>query len=600
MTIALLPERIDVKTFERVPGIAPGILNAGLGSVGPDQTYLDVGQGNRVWGSLYDRDLPLAFPRGARVPQWEGIVERAESAPADIVPGLLASSLAEAGFRSPRGAAIEATRQLSVPALLAADRGGRIGRLPPGCAVRRCLPPVRVVAASIARLGPLIERLRAPDLLIAISRPPPLDERQLAVGIAGAGYRGNLTSDSTRLDGYVLATDLAPTILERFGVEPPSEMSGEPIRSNGAIDADAIAALEDRMAEIQPRRGPVIGVSLLLWVLATGAAALGLGRRGARLALPLLALSVVYLPALLLLAAVLEPGQGVEWLLVLAGGPALAALTLRALPRYRALAVACAVTVLAHAVDVIAGSPFTPLSLMGPNPGLGARFYGIGNELEAALTALVVFGTGATVLGFFPRLSARRSAIAFGAAALVFAIVFAAGRFGADVGAAIVFPVGGAVAAAVLLGGRRWSLLLALATPLLALTALGAIDLISGGDAHLTRSVLDAGGLDDVADLAERRLRLSARSFGRPTLAPFVFLAVVALGLGAWRREEVLTWLDDDRVRAGFLGALAAVLVGTLANDSGALMLQVGVAYLALFAGAAWAWGPRPSPGADG
>jgi hypothetical protein len=323
------------------------------------------------------------------------------------------------------------------------------------------------------------------------------------------------------------------------------------------------------------------------------------GRRAARIGVPLLALAVIYLPALLLLGAALQPSQAAEWLLVLAGAPVLAALTLRALPAYRALAVACAITVLAHAVDLIAGSPFTALSLMGPNPGLGARFYGIGNELEAALTALTLLGTGAAIFGFVPGLPPRRAAIAFAGVALALSFVFAAGRFGADVGAAIVLPIGGAVAAAVALGGqRRLALLLALAAPLFAVAVLAAIDLVSGGDAHLTSSVLDAGGLHDVADVAERRLRLSARSFGRVTLAPFLLLAVLAVGVGIWRREDILRWLGDGYVRAGFLGAVGAIAVGTLVNDSGALMLWIGVAYLTLFAGSAWVWsGDRRSAG---
>jgi len=42
-------------------------------------------------------------------------------------------------------------------------------------------------------------------------------------------------------------------------------------------------------------------------------------------------------------------------------------------------------------------------------------------------------------------------------------------------------------------------------------------------------------------------------------------------------------------MRAALLGALAATVVGTLANDSGALLLEVGGAYLLAFLGFAWA-----------
>ena len=140
--------------------------------------------------------------------------------------------------------------------------------------------------------------LRGRDLLIALSRPPPPDDRQLAIGIAGAGYEGNLTSDSTRIDGYVLSTDLAPTVLHRLGVEPPSEMSGEPIRVRGlrrrrrggvARRADG----RDPTASRAGDRGQPAGL-----VLATAlAVAIGGGRAARRRVLPLLALTIVYVPA---------------------------------------------------------------------------------------------------------------------------------------------------------------------------------------------------------------------------------------------------------------------------------------------------------------
>ena len=127
---------------------------------------------------------------------------------------------------------------------------------------------------------------------------------------------------------------------------------------------------------------------------------------------------------------------------------------------------------------MIAGSPLTSLSLLGPNPGLGVRFYGIGNELEALLSVLVVAGTGAALAGFAPGAAPRRAALAFLATGLLFAFVFAAGRFGADVGAAIVLPLGAAVAAAAIVAARRRrTLLLALAAPVAAVALLALIDL---------------------------------------------------------------------------------------------------------------------------
>jgi hypothetical protein len=367
-------------------------------------------------------------------------------------------------------------------------------------------------------------------------------------------------------------------------------MSGEPIRADGEIDSGAVESLGERMAEVPRRRGPVVGFALLAWFVALALVAVASGgsrsRAGARVA----GLSVVYLPLVLLLGAALDGGQGVEQLLTVFGAPLLAGLTLAALGGYRALAFASGLTVLGYAVDVTAGSPLTSLSLLGPNPGLGVRFYGIGNELEALLAVLVVAGTGAALTGFAPRLSPRAAAGAFLAAGLAAAVVFGAGRFGADVGAAIVLPLGAAVAAATIGAERRRALLFALSTPVAALALLALVDLLSGANAHLTRTVLDAGGFDDLAQVAQRRLQLSAHSFSRPIV--FVFLPLL-LAAAVWAilwRERIGAWLRRrPAMRAGLSGALAATLVGALANDSGALLLEIGTVYLLVFTGFAWA-----------
>jgi hypothetical protein len=543
IVLAWVPSGTSVAELAEA-GFSPGVMSAGLGTVPPLQTYLDIGQGNRVFDSLYDRPLP---EHRAGEGWWLEVVERAESAPADIEPGLLRRTLREAGAQG----WFTETR-------LALDRLPRKG---------------------------------SRGLLIAIARPTGESDGPLPIGIRGPGFDGNLTSDSTRMDGYVLSTDVAPTILDALRIGVPSQMSGQPIRAGGSVDPVAIEALAGRMDVISSRRGAVIGLNVVIWLAALLVVTMLSRGRLARAGVRLTGLTVIYLPLVLLLGAALEPGETAERLLVLLLAPALAGVTLLLLKGYRALAAASAATVLAYAIDMIAGSPLTSLSLLGPNPGLGVRFYGIGNELEALLAVLVVAGTGAALAGYAAR--ARRSAAAatFVLVGLVAAVVFAAGRFGADVGAAIVFPVGAVVAAVAVAGrGKRTSLLAIAAAPFAVLALLALIDLVSGANAHLTRSVLDPGGLGDLADVAQRRLQLSAHSFARPVLLAFLPVVAAAAALAYVRRDRLRAWLESvPAMRAGLLGALAATVIGTLANDSGALLLEIGAAYLLVFTGFAWA-----------
>ena len=594
--VAILPNGTEPQELGEVPGISPGLMSAGLARVGAQQTYLDIGQGNRVFTGFYDEDLPFLLPLGEEVRHWDTVVRRADTAPAEIAPGLLASTLQGAGVP------VRADPDLLTPALIVTDREGRVQRSRGFCGVSSdCPAGVTAESAYVRQLPQMIRRLRGGDMLIAIERAPPGSHQGLAIGIAGEGFDGNLVSDSTRLRGMVISPDVAPTILGRFGIEVPDDMAGRRIRPEGSVDVRALDRLTSRLARVVPRRSPVIGSNILLWVIAAALTALAFGPRVARPTLAILGLACVYLPAMLLLGAGLEPSRLVERLIVGLGCPLLAAATFRALPGYRAFAAACGITVGAYAVDMVAGSPLTALSLMGPNPALGVRFYGIGNELEATLAAMVVLGTGAA-LAARPRWTRRRQAVLFLLTAFAATVVFAAGRFGADVGAAIVMPMAGATAALYTLGirGARFALVV-VAAPLAGVAALVGLDLLTGGDSHLSRSVLQAEGGGDVLDVASRRLRSAAGSFARPVNGSFLLLAVAGLVAAVILRRQIAAWFDGrPTALAGMLGAVAATVAGALANDSGALILIIGTGVLTAYACFAWALAGTREPAQPG
>jgi hypothetical protein len=593
VTVAMLPPGTDVEAIEAaVPGIASGVMSAGLGRVPAAQTYLDIGQGNRIFSSLYPDEIPPLYVTGGRVPAdlWARVVARADAAPADLKPGLLATTLEGAGV------GIAARPLAGSPALIAADRGGRIDRIG-DCEPGAC-PGVTVMSTQPGELPGLADRLRpgSGDLLIAIERPPP-ERDLLAVGIAGAGFDDEaITSDSTRMDGYVLSTDLLPTILDAYGIEIPDGVDGQAIVGTGSeVDVAAIAALETRLGEISSRRWEVLAVNLLIW-LAAGLVLLLWRRELAGFLLATLASAMALVPAILLVAAVTMPSELVERVMVGAGAPLLAAAAILALrgrlgerAPHCAFALAAAVSIVATAVDVVAGSPLTALSLLGPNPGLGVRFFGIGNELEAALGAMLLLAVGSAVTAAAPADPRRAVAVAVAVVTVAAVLVFAPGRFGADVGAAITFPAGAAVTVVVALRLGLRKAVLVIAAPVAALAALVVIDLLVPGDSHLTRSVLSAGGLGELGDVFDRRITLATRSFPRYIHSPFFIAALVGIAAAIVFRRQVIGWFDGrPAALAGAAGAATATVVGTLANDSAALLLMVGTGYVAAYCGLVW------------
>jgi hypothetical protein len=596
------PPKVKPAMIDRLaqqPGLALGFMSAIMGSYSPEQVLLDVSAGSRTWTSLYSGDLetPMTLlPRGSggEISGWQRAAERADTPPADVEPGSLAQSLGRAGlpvaFAGKRGSS-------NREAIVAADRSGRVQRVTlagdasiAGEAVRAWARSRLLVArlpsgaAGREALEALLAARRPADLVLAVQQPTAVRRRLLAIGAAGLeGSGSNVRSGSTRTDGLVVSTDLAPTVLERLGLDVPDQMSGEPMRAAGSRSPEQLSELRNRLSDVGPRRWTVVLLGLLGGALVAGAlgsVAPGRARRTARCAF----LAALWLPPVLLATGAIAPTGVGEMLLIAAFTGLLALATDVLLPWPSALAAVAAVAIGTEIVDLALGSTLTARSLLGPNPILGARFYGVGNELEVTLAVIALFGIGALLATAPPRTLVWGFVI--GGGLLAFALSW--GRLGADVGASVMLAAGSAAAAVAALGERpgRRRIAIVLVAPVAALGALAVLDLATGGDAHFTRSVLRAGGLGELAEVAQRRVELSYNSLGRGIIWLLVAIAVGALVWGVRSRERLLSRLGPQPgLRAALWGALVAVVIGALTNDSGPLILLIGTSYLALAAG---------------
>ena len=595
VTIIVLPQGIVPEDLTGLQHAAIGLMNPGLGDVSAQQTWLDLSQGARAFDTAYDIPLDRVYPSGETAHGWEKVVKRAKSADSTVIPGLMATVLAGNDLNA------VATESAGAAALAVARQSGAIARAPLSCggppskidpaepgadaAIPGCPDPVTVLSMPLSSAFDAAENRRPGDLQIFIEQPPADSGDQLTIAMAGPGFKGMLESPSTRTDGYVLSTDIAPTILDHFDIKTPKAMTGLPVTSGGDLDLDRLADLESRYEQVGKRRGAALAIPLLLRIAL--AALVSFGSRGlyARPAVRLLCLSTILLPAVLLLTAALEPSLAVERAIATLLPVLIAALLMRIAPGWLSLAIACGLTVIPYGIDMLAGSALTPRAVIGPNPGLGARFYGIGNELESTLMILTSIGTGAALT--WNVTPARRSAITFLLVGLVATVVFAAGRFGADVGAAIVFPVAAVVAAALAIGRPRlaWA---GLAAAVAALALVALADIVSGSETHFVRSIVGGSG-GSFFEVIGHRLDATLESFTRVSRIPVTLVAVAMIVLAIRKRDLIRLWLADmPMLQAGIVAAAAGSVVGALTNDSGALFIQVGVLYLALVLGFAW------------
>lgn len=583
-------ERLDQRT-----ALALGLTGAVQGTYKQVQAYLDISQGTRTSLSAYKpREPPeLAFyqeGRGALFQRWLETRDRAESAPADVLPGLLGASI-------PGGTAyVGVTGRAHLEAITAVDRAGRVGLVSIGNSrdisgrAREALRERRFVVVGLptgapggVALNALIANHEPRDLLIVMQTPPDFRAPQLLpTGILGLGTPGALTSDTTRLPGIVAGIDLLPTVLEHLGVAVPKTVKGQAIRIEGKRDAAALQELTDRLRVVGGRRVPALQIMLVVWLAVMLACGVFADQRGIRAGLRVGALAFLWLLPVLLVTAVLAPARDVELFLIAGMTFTLGALTDRFVRWPRGPMVPGFVTVLAYVADLVQGSDLIIRSLLGPNPRSGSRYYGIGNELESTLP-LVLFIALAALLWRQGR--SVRTASAFGLSGLVLGAALGSGRLGADVGGVITVGAGTAVCVVLLLPGRLTlkRIAVVLAMPGLALVGLAGLDLATSGDGHFTRTVLQAEGEDALHDIVVRRYELAFGVLKRGAMPFITVIALLAIAYAARHRARVFAPLEDDEVwRAAILGGLGAAVAGALFNDSGPLLLIFGVFVLTI------------------
>ncbi len=176
----------------------------------------------------------------------------------------------------------------------------------------------------------------------------------------------------------------------------------------------------------------------------------------------------------------------------------------------------------------------------------------------------------------------RGGAIAFAAGGAVLALVMGSGRLGADVGGIFTVAGGAAVATLLMLPGgiTKKALLGALLTPVAGLAALAAVDLVTAGDGHFTRTVLH-GSLSDQIDTFERRYELAWNILKAGYGPLLVVLCALAIAYAVKHRRRIYGGVESDPVwRAALLGGLGASISGSLFNDSGPTLLFIGVVAL--------------------
>ncbi len=439
------------------------------------------------------------------------------------------------------------------------------------------------------------------DAVMVLAPASPTGEARLTVaGLRAPGRAaGLMLSGQTRRAGFVTISDVAPTVLDLFGLDVPASMEGRPFefgrtggdyddRLNFLTDTERDARFRDRM--VGPVTDTFIVVSLVLI-----AAALAVLRWGAgRSALEIGAFSLLgFLPATYLagLASFSTLGPGLYWVATVGAGIAigLAARSVSRLP-LTSVGVALAVMVGVIVVSVvILGSRLQFSTVFGDSPIVAGRFTGINNVTFAQLAAGAIF-LAAFAIHWRPGRQGRLAVpIILGGVVLVDGLPM----FGADIGGVLTAVPAFAYTASLLLGVRvrLRSAIVWVAATVGVVLMLGLVDLTRSTSerSHLGRLFerLVGDGWDGLVVVVLRKADQNLNALTDQLWTLFVpaaagFVVWLARPSGALR--PVLAAVPELGMAGR--GLLVAAVLGFALNDSGiavpGMMLAVTDAVLVI------------------
>ncbi len=241
------------------------------------------------------------------------------------------------------------------------------------------------------------------DLLLVISPTPSSHVSRMRSNLTpllawGKGLEpGIITSPTTRRKGIVTNLDLAPTLLSFFGLEESPLFPGRTLASlPDEVDWSWLQELHTGIINTASWRPVVIKVFVFsqIMVLALFLINLLFSSSWLRTLLDYLILALFLVPSGLLLISLI-PVFTLEFLsLVLLIYLLLGTLFLSyfiSTPHHR-LAALCWITVLLIISDLALGAPLNKSSILGYDPIIGARFYGLGNEYMGILVGATLMG----------------------------------------------------------------------------------------------------------------------------------------------------------------------------------------------------------------
>lgn len=403
--------------------------------------------------------------------------------------------------------------------------------------------------------------------------------------------RGFLTSSATRRDYVVANTDIAPTVLQYFGLnDQTGTMIGRPFITTPA-DGDTLQAAQglcSLTSTVNRLRVPLIKgyVVLQIIIILLALASIFWLKEISRF-VEIAIVALVAFPLVLLPLGKLPAGPDWMYILVAIAATIFISWALMRLFHGNAFTSFFALslgTVVLLSFDLLTGTSMIQSSVLGYDPMAGARYYGIGNEYMGILLGSTI----ATAAIFYERFKGRSGLLLV---ALLFAFesyLIASPHLGANSGGMLAGPFAFLVTF-LLLGEVRMrprTVLAALGVAVLILASVAFYDMTRPIElqTHIGRAAnqIASGGWTQGLIIIMRKLAMNLKLI-RYTIWSWVFIVILlVLALLVYRPVGAMAQLRQERpyIVKGFGGIITGALVALAVNDSGIVAASTTSIYL--------------------
>lgn len=419
----------------------------------------------------------------------------------------------------------------------------------------------------------------APDEKVDASKLSPIVvwEKEITKGI--------LTSGTTRRNGIVANLDIAPTITNYLGTDSDNFVGHAMSVNYENSSFNYIYNLNQKTNIISKLRSPFLTtysiivivsliISMLILVLSD------IVNKKIKKLISAILLILLILPLSFLLVSIFSINNATAFMLAVTAIVLVLFLMSYKIKRQYRLFSIILLTFIILSIDIAIGGKLTKYSILGYDPIIGARYFGVGNELVGVFLAVLIL----SIVFFLDKVRRHKIVLVF----LPIGILLVAHpNLGANVGGTISVLFASIVLTLLIFDVKIdfKRILLMVISVVMIIVLMGIIDIyINPNPTHLGQTLMMVfkNGPASLINVIIRKLQMNIKLIGVSIWSKVIFTCIVIISiLIKFFKTTLFKLFDINKFFAsGLISALLGVIVGLLVNDSGILLAAISSIYI--------------------